>query len=147
MKKCPNCGELVGDSVSKCFNCFFDMTNPEANKLAEQHRKEKERERQRIAEENRIKEIRKKEEKIFSINSMYEYDIVSIPDLQTGETNLIMMKSVITQYAQKGWRVHTIYTNEIGKEAHPKPFGLVTINATIDQTIILFERIVADKDN
>lgn len=25
MKECPKCGELVGDKIDKCFNCFFDF--------------------------------------------------------------------------------------------------------------------------
>lgn len=24
MKKCPNCGELIGDNVSECFNCHYN---------------------------------------------------------------------------------------------------------------------------
>lgn len=154
MKKCPNCGELIGDSVTKCFSCFFDMTNPEANKLAEQNRIQKEREalekkqkedaeRQRLAEENRIKAIREKNERIFSLNDLYEYDIVSIPDLQSGESNTSIITSVITQHAQNGWRLHTIYTNEIGKTSQPQVFSFTTINATIEQTIIIFERVIA----
>ena len=39
MKECPNCGELVGDSVKKCFACGFDMTDEEACRIAEQNRK------------------------------------------------------------------------------------------------------------
>ena len=39
MKECPNCGELIGDSVKKCFACGFDMTDEEACKIAEQNRR------------------------------------------------------------------------------------------------------------
>ena len=56
MKKCPNCGELIGDNATKCFSCFFDLINPAANRVAT--------ERQRIAEENKIRAIRESNERI-----------------------------------------------------------------------------------
>ena len=158
MKKCPNCGELVGDNVTKCFACFFDMTNPEANRIAEQSRPQREREalerkqreeaeRKRIAEENRIKSFKEKNEKIFSLNNLYEYDVVSVSDLQTGESNTGMITSVISQHAREGWRLHSIYTNEIGRTSHSQAFSASTVNATVDQTIMVFERIIANPNS
>ena len=32
MKTCPNCKELVGDNVSKCFNCGWNFDDPSENK-------------------------------------------------------------------------------------------------------------------
>ena len=49
MKTCPNCKELVGDNVSKCFNCGWNFDDPSENeraierekKLKRLHRQEK----------------------------------------------------------------------------------------------------------
>lgn len=147
MKNCPKCGELIGDNIVKCFNCFFDMSNPETNAIVEKERLKNEREllekKQKEAEYNRIKTIKEKNERIFSINDLYEYDIETISDLQTGESNTSAIISTINMYAKNGWKLHTIYTNEIGKTSHPQAFGISTVNATIDQTILIFERKVS----
>ena len=173
MKKCPNCGELVGDSITKCFNCFFDMSDPERNIIAEKNRIQREKElyekkqketaeqnrianriaeenrikaikeqkeKERIAEENRIKAEKEEKERIFSLNDLYEYDIVTIQDLHSGEADTSEMLLTINKYASQGWRLHTIFTNEIGKNSHTQIFGISQINSTIDQTILVFER-------
>ena len=66
MKTCPNCKELVGDNVSKCFNCGWNFDDPSENERAierEKKRKEEEEERKRRQEEQRIRdEERKKRE-------------------------------------------------------------------------------------
>ena len=42
MKECPNCKELLGDNVSRCFNCGWDFDNPANNgKVLERERKRK----------------------------------------------------------------------------------------------------------
>lgn len=157
MKQCPNCKELIGDNVGKCFNCGYDWENPAANRLAEQRQRERElareqRERevaqreaeQRIRErEEAIKKAVARKEEIFAVNNLYEYNVETVNDLDSGEPNRPLMAQILSIYAQEGWRLHSIYTNEVGRTSHPQAFGISTINATIDQTVMVFERIVA----
>ena len=46
------------------------------------------------------------------------------------------------EYAEKGWRLHTIFTNEVGKTVTPMMFIQINLNATIDQTVMVFERCI-----
>ncbi|WP_455618784.1 hypothetical protein [Eisenbergiella sp.] len=43
MKECPNCHELVGDSVKVCFNCHYDFSLGrvvDSSRIAEERRNE-----------------------------------------------------------------------------------------------------------
>ena len=43
MKQCPNCHELVGDSVKICFNCHYDFSLKrvvDSSRMAEVRRNE-----------------------------------------------------------------------------------------------------------
>lgn len=149
MKNCPNCGELLGDTVMKCIECFFDMSDPEQMKQLEEKKKiekEEEEKRKREEEEKRISAIKEKNARIFSMNNLYEYAVETVSDTENGTSNKTAIIAHINRYAKNGWRLHSIYTNEIGKISQPKPFGISTINATIEETVMIFERIV-DKAN
>lgn len=146
MKHCPNCDELLGDTVMKCPECFFDMSDTEGVKQLERKKKIEEEHKRIEAEENRIRAIKEKNARVFSMNNLYEYKVEVIQDLENGSSNQTTIISTINQYAKNGWRLHSIYTNEIGKISQPKPFGISTINATIEETVLIFERIV-DKSN
>ena len=50
------------------------------------------------------------------------------------------MEAVLRSYAQRGWRLHTALTNEKGKNA------VVGVNATVNETIFIFEREVIHED-
>ena len=66
MKTCPNCKELVGDNVSKCFNCGWNFDDPSENERAierEKKRKEEEEERKRRQEEQRIRDEERKKKR------------------------------------------------------------------------------------
>lgn len=125
MKECPYCGELLGDDITKCFNCFFEMTDPE-----------KEKEERKLA-------IKAREEKILTNNNLYEYKVITVMDLDTGVCNEAKISQILSTYANEGWRLHTIYTNEIGKTQRPQALAIGSVNATIGQTIIVLERIIS----
>lgn len=125
MKKCPNCGELLGDDITKCFNCFFELPDPE-----------KEKEERKLA-------IKAREEKILTNNNLYEYKVITVMDLDTGVCNEAKISQILSTYANEGWRLHTIYTNEIGKTQRPQALAIGSVNATIGQTIIVLERIIS----
>ena len=46
------------------------------------------------------------------------------------------VEKVLTEYATQGWHLHSSFSNEVGKNA------AVGINATINQTILIFERCI-----
>ena len=160
MKTCPNCKELVGDNVSKCFNCGWNFDDPLENEKAierEKKRKAEEEERKRSQEEQRIRdeENRKKQEeaakreteelerKLQEINDTYKYVVETFRDNDDGSSNIDLIRLFIASYSLKGWRLHTIYTNEIGKVSSMSGVGGITsgTNATINETIIVMERL------
>lgn len=78
-------------------------------------------------------------------NQEYEYKVISINDRIGGGADIAMIEETIKVYASEGWRVITVFTNELGKNA--LSIGNVGINATADQSIIIFERAVKRQDN
>ena len=163
MKTCPNCQELLGDNITRCFSCKYDFelgrvpNEEDMKKIKEmqleiQRQKEREEEeRRKEEEERRILESRKRfeaeEEAIFyrAKNAYYEYDVVVLADDRwSGGFNVEKYTKILKQYAKEGWRLKTVFTNEAGKRS--QTFGMggnsVGTNATIEQTILTFERCI-----
>ncbi len=145
MKTCPNCKELVGDNVSKCFNCGWNFDDPLANERAIEQRQLQIKqetaamiEKERTEAEKKIKALRHIQE----LNDLYEYDVVPVVDEKDGSANIYKIKQVINEYSSQRWRLISILTNEIGKNSTSSGYGGFTngTNATIDQTILVFER-------
>lgn len=80
-------------------------------------------------------QIEMADSKVFN---QYEYAIESITNSLSGKSQTEQMLEVIKKYTEEGWKVHTIYSNELGKNA----IGImgVGINATQSEDIIIFER-------
>ena len=52
------------------------------------------------------------------------------------------MKQILTDYSRKGYRLHTIYSNELGKNAlSVLGFG---VNSTACEDVMIFERRVKE---
>ena len=51
----------------------------------------------------------------------------------------------MTEYAMEGWKLHSVITNEIGKNISAVRIGGITggTNATVDEIILIFERMVS----
>lgn len=49
------------------------------------------------------------------------------------------------EYANAGWKLHSIITNEIGKNVSSVSIGGFTgvTNATMDEVILIFERMIS----
>lgn len=79
-------------------------------------------------------------------NAYYEYCVESITDSKaTGALSKDQLQWVLAEYALDGWRLHTAFTNELGKNAlEVLGFG---INATVEETILIFERCIKAADN
>ena len=73
-----------------------------------------------------------------SFNDFYEYDVVTIINENHGQVDREKMMTILAEHASKGWKLHTIYSNELGKNAlHVLGFG---VNATACEDVLIFER-------
>lgn len=54
------------------------------------------------------------------------------------------MQTALDEYAEKGWRLHSIFNNELGKTSSAVSIGIIgtSVNATIDQTVMILERCI-----
>lgn len=96
-----------------------------------------------------IEEIRQKEQKendkrkfAESLNEFYEYDIVTISNENNGHINQKQIIETLNNHAKAGWKLHTIYSNEIGKNS--VGFKGAGINSTICEDVLVFERRISD---
>lgn len=157
MKSCPICGELVGDSAKSCFNCQYNfelkrkVTNEEARKLQEEQEKEqaKKREKQAKEQEEQEEQLKAQREQLLKNNSLFEYQVVIVNNLSTGEVNNLAIQMYLNKFSNRGWRLHSVFNNELGKTSSSVAVGFVgsSVNATIDQTVLIFERCVQSKTN
>lgn len=140
MKNCVNCGELIGDNATTCFACHYNYTlkrvvhNSEISNINNiQQIKEKE-----------LLELSKEKNKQIMNNPRYEYDVVIINDDSNGTINYNDIKTALMEYSNNGWRLHTIFTNEIGKESTSAGLGgfSSSTNATRNEIVMVFERCI-----
>jgi len=73
-----------------------------------------------------------------SFNEFYEYDVVTIINEDHGTVNKEKMLEILSEYAKKCWKLHTIYSNELGKNAL-RLMGL-GVNSTACEDVLIFER-------
>ena len=97
---------------------------------------------QETTEEERLQvaaEVEKKRQKFAkSFNEFYEYDVVTIINENHGTVDKEHMMQVLADHASKGWRLHSIYSNELGKKAL-SVLGL-GLNSTACEDVLIFER-------
>lgn len=173
MKECPKCNEYVGDNAEVCFNCRYSfvlnrvISNEERKaivqeredriKITQQTEAEKQRlmeEEQRLLEEKRRlfelekqkfkEDIEKYRLENVPKNPMYEYTTDIIYDKFSGSVNQQALDLSLQRHSLDNWRLHSIYVNEIGKNAAAFDVGGVGvgINATMDATVLVFERCI-----
>lgn len=118
-KKCPICSKKSSYECEVCSNCGYIFTTNEV-----------------MYSENDIAEIYNHKAEQVKNNPFYEYDYVVIPNNSDGSVNKEQISKVINEHSRQGWRVVTMYSNEIGKNA------IAGINATACEDIILFERCI-----
>lgn len=116
---CPICGQLITSTTEICPHCDAILKNSPTrgqNELVNIYN-------------NRFEQYLK--------NSMYEYKIETVMDSAVlGKFDQDNTQHIINNYAMNGWRLHTAFTNEVVKNA------ALGINATINQTILIFERCI-----
>lgn len=144
MKKCPKCGEYIGDSVNECFNCHYHYSYGRIIKPNE-IKNERIKSEKMVQQEIEKKEIleKQKQEQICK-NPLFEYETVIINDNTDGTVDEFKLQTTLREYSEGGWRLHTIFTNEIGKTTSAVSVGYIGggINATIEQTVLIFERCI-----
>lgn len=144
MKTCPKCGEILGDSADVCFKCRYDFRYKRVitgAEYAEQREKQIAQQNQYI-EEAKLREEQKKVQ--LSKNPLFEYQVVVVNDLPDGQADDDGIQKALNEWSWQGWKLHTIFTNEIGKSSTATSiigFGF-GINATIEQTVLVFERCI-----
>ena len=89
-------------------------------------------------------ELQEKTREILKINSQYEYKVEAVSDDADGSVNVFALEKIISKYAVQGWRLINCFSNETGKNSKYVGFGGFGEghNATIDETVLVFERCV-----
>ncbi|MBR4555618.1 MAG: hypothetical protein IKO27_08530 [Ruminococcus sp.] len=90
-----------------------------------------------IAVLNALNNISNQLNNINNSATKYTYSIERIHDSR-GATNVRHMTEVINRYAANGYRVVSIFTNELGKNV--TSVGGFGVNSTVDEVIIVFEK-------
>ncbi len=118
LKICPVCKKNINYSSSVCSDCgfIFDGTF--------------------TIENFEIAKIYNSRFEQYKKNPFYEYDYIVIPNKSDGSTNKEKIKEILNDHAIQGWRLITMYSNEIGKDS------IVGVNATICEDILVFERCI-----
>lgn len=144
MKRCPNCGELIGDNANECFMCHYNYSYGRVI-LPQERVLEREKAAQETQDKlNEREALENIKEKQIKKNPRYEYKMEVVTDNSSGEIDKTNIQRLLSEYAMKGWRLHSVFVNEIGKTSSAVTSNLLGfgINATIDQTILIFERCI-----
>ena len=136
MKTCPNCKELVGDNVESCFNCNYNFVLKRVPGYEETVG-------EKVAAEKKKRE--EEREELIKSAPHYEYTVARVLDNRDGSTNQTQLQSVLMEYAGDGWKLHSVITNELGKNSNSVGIGGMKsgTNASIDEILLIFERMVS----
>ena len=126
LKKCPICKKNVNYDTQICSDCgyaFTTMSTIEDNEIAKMYNA-------------RIEQYKK--------NPFYEYDYIVVPNKSDGSTDQENIREIITSHAMQGWRLVTMYSNEIGKNTIGVSVAGVGggTNATMCEDVLVFERCI-----
>lgn len=165
MKKCPNCHELVGDTADNCFNCQYSFVlgklpnqSERENIIKDQTAKtEHEQNFQVYLQQKRYADAQvrsKLQEEIQNIqnnrndnllkNPYYEYQAVQLRDTQNGYLPQNKLQSVLDQFSQEGWKLHTMSTNVVSTSSVGIAANHVGAakSASMEITTLIFERCI-----
>ena len=111
---------------------FNNVHDEDVERLVDLYRsKKKAEEQQEIIEQE-------KTEYAISAVGQYEYDVVTILNIDHGQVDKEKMMDILSSHAREGWRLHSIYSNELGKNA----ISILGIgkNTTASEDVMIFER-------
>lgn len=122
LKKCPICKKNVNYDTEICSDCGYIF-----NVASE-------------IEYSKIAKIYNERFEQYKRNPFYEYDYIVVPNKADGSTNKETIKGIIESHAMQGWRLVTMYSNEIGKNA--VALGGVGSNVTMCEDVLVFEKCI-----
>ena len=127
--KAPTC------STPAASQYMHDQAMLQKKKMAahEEEQRQKEQETQQ-----RKQEEDQKQAYANSLGEFYEYNVITAVNTVDGRTDAEKMNRIIEEQARKGWRLHTVYSNELGKNAISL-LG-IGINSTASEAVMIFER-------
>lgn len=118
LKKCPICNKNVNYDVEVCSGCGYSFSSGYE------------------FVNNEIANIYNQRMEQYKRNPFYEYDYIVVPNKSDGSTDKEKIEKIIRNHAMQGWRLITMYSNEIGKNA------IAGVNATMCEDIMVFERCI-----
>lgn len=122
---CPICGNMIDIEGKGCPVCGYKYLVNERVYTSKEHI-----------------DIYNNRHQQYVKNSMYEYAVEIIQDSAVyGCIDKKELESTLANYAMNGWRLHTVFTNEIGKNS------VMGINSTVEQSILIFERCIKSGEN
>lgn len=144
MKECPNCGEILGDALEQCFNCRYNFKYKQVMSKEDEQKLKANIKEQMARREEQMARREQQEEEQRRNNPFYEYKVVIVNNLADGQVDYGRIQAELDAHASLGWRLHSVFNNELGKTSTAVSVGFMgsSVNATIDQTVIIFERCI-----
>ena len=96
LKKCPICNKNVNYDVEVCSGCGYSFSSGYE------------------FVNNEIANIYNQRMEQYKRNPFYEYDYIVVPNKSDGSTDKEKIEKIIRNHAMQGWRLITMYSNEIG---------------------------------
>lgn len=112
MITCPNYGELFGNTANECFKCGYHFFKKSFKHRRSNITKRQTNKRTKKKEETKQKETDK--QKQLSKNPIFEYKSIVVNDLSNGEIDEVKTQNILNEWAEKGWRLHSVFCSEIG---------------------------------
>lgn len=125
-KICPICKKRIAYESTTCTSCGYIFDNSS------------------LLNQKEIAEIYNNRSAQYKKNPYYEYDYIVIPNKSDGSTDSEKISRIIEEHAFQGWKLITMYSNEIGKNA--LSVGGAGVNITMCEDILLFERCIKPED-
>lgn len=125
-KICPICRNRVSYEIKECFSCGYIFKE------------------EVILSKKQIAEIYNGRLEQYKRNAYYEYDYIVVENNMDGYTDKDKIAKIIREHAFQGWRLISMYSNEIGKNA--LSVGGIGANATMSEDILVFERCIKGEE-
>lgn len=149
--KCPECGNEITAEMREmglCYVCGFNQFAEYEQRLkeeADRRKIEKQKEQEAVAALAKKEEHERwKAAHPDADGKYYQYKTVVVKDKFMGQVNAPEIERVLNEMGYDGWRLVSTFTNEVGKNAGAIGVGEVALglNATMDETVLVFERVV-----
>lgn len=164
---CPGCGVNLMANMKECPKCHFVLGTDDGGTkhiiwknqrqaYAEEEireRAKKAKDQVKIEYETAIARTQVDEEYMdtalanlreFGADGYYEYSVKTVVD-ESGRTNVRNMIELLNKMGLAGWKLVSAHTNELGKNA--LMVAGLGINATAEETVLIFERYVKIRED